>query len=367
MDYLRADGIILPPDPEAPSQTQDDDDTWADEGENGDDPSADWPEIHARIRSTITELGGRVHPKLNWSAPKDATWIVATNSMECTSSDDVYLLLKSSDFVTHDLDQAFDGCADEAGGTPPANGHASGAPSLTNDDIPYHLVLRKSIPALITSMEYRCFVRRRHLVGITQRELKHYDFMPEVVPILRALILEFFERELATTFPDDSFVFDVYVPRPKSDGRVWLIDINPWAPRTDPLLFSWLELLQMPEPPEPRVLRMGAVPPVTQVEEGVFRVHINGAGTDPPTNGSLDESDVEDEVDEDAYPEFRVVERDDPENYSFNSPSYSAHKLPLDVVAAGMDGEGGIRDFLSRWDSTTAAAENGVVSDEQSD
>jgi len=52
-----------------------------------------------------------VVPKLDWSAPKDATWISATNSMECRTPNDVYLL-KSSNFITHDLEQAFDGCED---------------------------------------------------------------------------------------------------------------------------------------------------------------------------------------------------------------------------------------------------------------
>jgi hypothetical protein len=35
------------------------------------------------------------------------------NSMECATPNDIYLLLKSSDFVTHDLEHAFDGCEEE--------------------------------------------------------------------------------------------------------------------------------------------------------------------------------------------------------------------------------------------------------------
>ena len=74
--------------------------------------------------------------------------------------------------------------------------------------------------------------------------------------------------------------FDVYIPRTQS--KVWLIDINPWAERTDPLLFSWLELLR------------------------------------------LDAKKVE-------VPELRIVNKDDPEAYCFNTPQYSAHKLPKEV------------------------------------
>ncbi|KAL8813058.1 MAG: hypothetical protein Q9223_007140 [Gallowayella weberi] len=101
--YLRSDGIILPPDPPASaadlsstdtdsgifssnstSDTSDAEDSDAEDP----DPSTQWPEIHAKITSTIAELGGNIIPKLNWSAPKDATWINATNSMECKSAND---------------------------------------------------------------------------------------------------------------------------------------------------------------------------------------------------------------------------------------------------------------------------------------
>lgn len=39
-------------------------------------------------------------------------------------------------------------------------------------------------------------------------------------------------------------VLDVYVTR--DEDRVFLIDINPYAPRTDPLLFSWDALHSLP-------------------------------------------------------------------------------------------------------------------------
>ena len=365
MDYLRADGIIVPPELHPPQNAPENDPYGDEDDDEEEDPSADWPEVHTALHETIAALGGRVHPKLNWSAPKDATWITATNSMECTTPNDVYLLLKSSDFVAHDLDQALDGCVDDDGGSDPDRRSSSGTDAArpTPSDISYHLVLRKSIPALVSSMEFRCFVRCRRLLGLCPRELKHYDFLPSLVPVLRALVGDFFERELRHTFPDDSFVFDVYVPRPKPDGRVWLIDINPWAPRTDPLLFSWLELLEMPEPPESIVETAAEI---NGVADGVNDIHIDDRTDD---GGSPRESEgvAEDEVEDIGFPEVRIVHRDDPENYSFNTSLYSAHKLPLDVVAAGMDGEGGIRDFLSRWNSHTAAPENGAASDDSSD
>ena len=288
----------------------------SDDDEDENDPSLEWQDIQQAIWSTMRELGGKVHPKLNWSAPKDATWIAATNSMECATPNDIYLLLKSSDFVTHDLEQAFEDCEEDA----------------TGQSVPYHLVLRKSIPAVVTSMEFRCFVRERKLVGICQRDLNHYAFLSSLVPVLQRLITKFFDK-LKSKFPDQNFVFDVYIPQPKEDGRVWLIDINPWAPRTDPLLFSWLELLTMDEP-----------------------VAQHGHNAAEPDKGN-------DEEEVGRFAEFRIVNRDDPEAYSFNTPLYSAHKLPKDVVDASAEGSGGIRDFIDNWEKIQADAESGTQDD----
>lgn len=71
--------------------------------------------------------------------------------MKCTSPSDIYMLLKSSDFVLHDLDrdQLFEDCdtADE-------------------ETLEYELelILRKWHP-VDRSRELRCFVRREKLLG----------------------------------------------------------------------------------------------------------------------------------------------------------------------------------------------------------
>ena len=291
VDYLREDGIILPPE----STRNDNDSGFYDADEDDDvDPSEAWSEIHEAIKATIAELGGKVVPKLNWSAPKDATWISTKNDMECTTPNEIYLLLKSSDFITHDLEQAFDGCIDTA-------------------EIPYHLVLRKSVnfnPAL----EIRCFVRDRKLIGITQREMNHFDFLFDLRSKFRRRI-ESFLADVLYDFSDPNFVFDVYIPPPHE--RVWLIDINPWAPRTDPLLFSWLELLTM------------------------------------------------DDLEEDITPEFRLVQRDDPEAYQFASAKYSAHKLPKDVVDASMT-PSAMKDMMDEWKRVMEKEAGGEDDDNES-
>ena len=181
-------------------------------------------------------------PKLNWSAPKDACWISATNSMECRSANDVYLLLKSSDFVVHDLEQVFEGVVavndndddkedeedekdgeqekeeeeeeeEEEGKEAEQEEEETDAPAIRRSrhqqqaysQIPYHLILRKSIPALNPALEFRCFVRARTLLCLCQRDLNHYPFLPSLVPQLRGLIQDFFTKNLQTSFPDPKY------------------------------------------------------------------------------------------------------------------------------------------------------------------
>ena len=292
-------------------------------------------------------------PKLNWSAPKDATWISATNSMACTTPNDIYLLLKSSDFITHDLEQVFDDCEDESEDeSESANENEEDSVDKTLSSIPYHLVLRKTIPALNPALEIRCFVRSKHLLGMCQRDLNHFDFLPRVIPKLRSMIQEFFDTSLKRSFPDENFVFDVYIPPPHD--RVWLIDVNPWAQRTDPLLFSWMEILSMCG---------GEQDGADHLQDGVIRLSLNSnesisRRSDPEDEQDEEENRESEDEEEDVFtPEFRLVNRDDPEAYNFNTPQYSAHKLPKDVVDASADGEAGLREFMGTWREIVARQE----------
>lgn len=307
------------------------------------DVAAAWRNIHNAIRNTIADLGGKVVPKLNWSAPKDATWMNA-NTMECREPQDVYLLLKSSDFITHDLEHAFDDTLD----TPGSN--------LTTDSIPYHLVLRKAVGQWNPSVEFRCFVRRRRLLCICQRDLNHFDFLSKLSGRLRSLIQEFFDVRLRDTFVDENFVFDVYVPPPYD--RVWLVDLNPWAPRTDPLLFGWMEILTMPEPPEPEIDDGGPEFVRLSLNGTVGAMSDGSNGTDEDEDDLNEVNDVDDsnesDVDEEIWlPELRLVRTTDPEAAGFGAPKYSAHKLPKDVVDASQSGEG-LREFAREWEDVLA-------------
>lgn len=403
LSYLREDGIVLPPDNDSdqqPSLTDTDSGIFSAEDDSEDedallDPSIQFREVHQKIKGTIDELGGKVTPKLNWSAPKDATWIATTNSMECRTPSDIYLLLKSSDFITHDLEHAFDDCVDEdpsegqeeqTVNTPtststPTIANTSSTQPYSEPPIPYHLVLRKYLPNLNPALEFRCFVRNRTLLCLCQRDLNHFAFLVPMRDQLLARIQSFFDHNLKATFPDPNFAFDVYLPEPHT--RVWLVDINPWAPRTDPLLFSWLEILTLPE-----VDGEGEdAEEEAEVAAGVCRLSIrramqdsgsdffaNGAKGDDSASLSSSSSSSSSFASLPFVPEFRLVAKDDPEAYAFNTPRYSAHKLPRDVVDAAasgdVEGAGGLREFVGVWKDVLARrrrGEEGVGDGDDSD
>ncbi|EFW98702.1 cell cycle control protein cdc123 [Grosmannia clavigera kw1407] len=380
IEYLREDGIVLSD--ESNGSGEDDDDDWepsnptmkhypsadetkyqglqdddsSDEDENAPatirlPPNKRFPEVHQRIKDEIAALGGSVAPKLNWSSPKDATWLMAEkNTMQCRTPDDVYLLLKSSNFITHDLEHAFDGCIPASAPMAPSS---TSAPA-TDSSLGFQpvLVLRSSFN-MHTALEFRCFVKHRNLVAITPRDLKYYPYLKG----LRNSIIEraktLFHSKLQFTFPSGSFSFDIYMPERDgfdvgdnearggdAGGRLsWarLIDINPWAPRTDTLLFSWRELLDL-KIPKPFLGIVGE----------------SGVPDEAETASQGDETDEDEEEEsgndtEDYEPELRLVEKDDPAAMNFSSAPYSAHKLPKEVVDASMAGEGGLRKFAQEW------------------
>lgn len=374
VSYLRADGIVLPPENTPP--TDDDDlDTFSDNGEEESDPSTEWQDIHSQIKSTITEFGGKVTPKLNWSAPKDATFMSATNDTQCRTPNDIYLLLKSSDFITHDLEHPFEDCVPDAtNGNHVASSSSAEHPSQPAlPNIPYHLILRKYVN-FNPSLEFRCFVRNRVLLCMCQRDQNHFDFLFSMRDMLRSRIQAFFDAKLRDTFPDPNFVFDVYIPPPHQ--RIWLIDINPWAQRTDPLLFSWLEILRMKDP-------VGVVEEVDEVNrsaESFVRLSLHdgsiittsdsAAGLEENDNSESEAEADDQEGDDDLapfLPELRLIKRDDPEAYSFNTPQYSAHKVPKELVDASLAGPGGMSEFMGKWQEILQKQmqEQGTSSDEE--
>ena len=283
LSYLISDGVRLPKGAEKVSSCTPslDNVEWSSDEENIDEESGtpevySFPELNNEIQEAICELGGAVMPKLNWSSPKDATW-VNLGTLKCMYPGDVYLLLKSSDFVMHDVLHAFDGVAD--------------------DDKPEKLTLKLSLRKwcnLHPSMEFRCFVFDRQLIAISQRNhTQHFPHVTRDRMLLRSQIIEFFDDVVQERFPSSNYTFDVYIDKKE---RIWLLDFNVWGLQTDALCFEWDELMGL-------------------------------AGQ------KVDESDVP--CIDNSHPEMRTVET---ENEIHHDP-LASYRAPIDTIEiAGMTG-----------------------------
>lgn len=147
--------------------------------------------------------------------------MIPGQALKCQCPADVYLLLKSSDFISHDLDHAFDECIDyepekeeelvEEAAQSPQDDLAqlaaqlalqeqdrSATDSSDDEEVPapptrrkkspyeFELVLKKWFD-MPKSQEWRCFVKDRELVGallVPSRELSKTDLDLSPQPFL---------------------------------------------------------------------------------------------------------------------------------------------------------------------------------------
>ncbi|GIX76118.1 cell division cycle protein 123 homolog [Caerostris extrusa] len=229
VQFLLKDGLFLPknsgfensrPADNNDSGSEDEEETdWDD---NDDDNSHEseyiinlfpqFLELDEKIKDAIDTLDGAVFPKLNWSCPRDSYWIGMNGSLRCTTLSDVYLLLKSSDFIVHDLTERFLKCDD----------FMENESDLKKE--PFYLVLRRWT-SIETSCEFRCFVFNKTLIGICQREFKTFyeHFNKEKNDIVKDIMV-FFQRHIQPKFTCDNYIFDVL------------------SESADALLFNWDEL-----------------------------------------------------------------------------------------------------------------------------
>jgi hypothetical protein len=128
INYLLSDGVRLPECASRVSSCMNDNPTGDDDDDDDDDDDVNnsseeeednepkikysFPSLTQQLQSAITQLGNICMPKMNWSSPKDATWINC-GTLKCSTPGDVYLLLKSSDFIVFDLEKAWEDLHEE--------------------------------------------------------------------------------------------------------------------------------------------------------------------------------------------------------------------------------------------------------------
>ncbi|ODV93814.1 hypothetical protein PACTADRAFT_51565 [Pachysolen tannophilus NRRL Y-2460] len=247
IDYLTSDGIKLPGDDSGGHIWPNSDNEYSDwEGEEQAEeeeevnilkknanlnPIESFQKLHDELKQYVKSFNYKFTPKLNWSAPKDATWILMNNTLKCTSVNDLYLVLNASNYIMHDITNAFD----------EVDGEEKEKEIIKEKlGFEYELILREWFDDFNPALEFRCFVKNRSLIAISQRDLNYYDYLITLYDKIYDSIVDFFEKNIQTSFPNDNFVFDIYFQR--SLNKVFLIDINPFVRSTDPLLFTWHEI-----------------------------------------------------------------------------------------------------------------------------
>lgn len=105
--------------------------------------------------------------------------------------------------------------------------------------VQYCLVLRKWTE-VNPGFEFRCFVRDKCLFAVTQRDgTNFYKHIGNEKESILNDISSFYKEQLEQKFELSHFVFDVV--RPAKD-IVKLVDLNPFGPCTDSILYDWEEL-----------------------------------------------------------------------------------------------------------------------------
>jgi hypothetical protein len=189
IDYINSDGLVLPSGPNADLCNDEHDDALSDYSNANSDQAEppSFPLLWCQINECIADLGGFVFPKLNWSSPKDAAWISLDSTLKCDNANDVFLLLKASDFISHDLNYPYENALDL---------------SISCSVDQYFLVLRKWC-SLFPSMEFRVFVKNKRIIGICQRDIySFYDFLQDLKKDFQTRIIDFYGKEIKDKFPD---------------------------------------------------------------------------------------------------------------------------------------------------------------------
>jgi len=93
--------------------------------------------------------------------------------------------------------------------------------------------------------EFRCFMKNRQLVGISQYDCINLGHSPEIEQHhmkIKQAICDFF-KNIKTQCLIDDVVFDVFVETEqdhlKAPVSVKLLELNPWFHKTDACLFDW--------------------------------------------------------------------------------------------------------------------------------
>lgn len=183
---------------------------------------ADIGDIRHRVSEAVAIFPRGGFVRLGSRSPKDS-WLGHSEGFRCVASDGkdpLRFMLDCSERTADDL-----------------------AAAIANNYAP-HIFVREWVD-FDKSMEFRCFMRGRKLVGISQYEYRdHFPDLKAERGRLQWVIETFFATQFLPAIHLDDVVFDVFVKCRSGSPAVFvneckLIEINPFFQWTDPCLFDW--------------------------------------------------------------------------------------------------------------------------------
>lgn len=212
--------------------------------------SAPLPEFEMQLSSTIKEFKSCCFIKFNDTSCADAIWVMQNGEMRCRDFCDAITCIKSSDFVRDAVRQLSSYAMDQDCHLCPTRLNYEGEQQPIQRNVVF---VRNYIDNMHPSLEFRCFVSAGTLVAMSQRKtadifdsLQDQSFRNKLwsrVSEFASLITSKLDAHASTdgrsTFPFDEFVMDIYFATLK---KPLVLDIAPFSPRTQPLLFSWNEI-----------------------------------------------------------------------------------------------------------------------------
>lgn len=196
------------------------------DGDEPDDPApirAGLDALKARLETLITSFPEGAFVRLGSRSPKDS-WTGIGEGFRVTNAERaVMLLLDSMERIADDLSQD-----DYAGAS--------------------SWIFVRAWREMPKWSEFRCFMKARRLVAVTQYDCEKEKSFPEIrenAPAIGQAIRGFFETRFRDACHLEDVVFDVFVTQDADGFQATLLEINPYASNlTYSGAFDWSEIVE---------------------------------------------------------------------------------------------------------------------------
>jgi len=159
-----------------------------------------------------------------------------------------------------------------------------------------------------------------YATGICQRDINYYEYLNKATTqkAVVSVVQDFWDRNVKSSknwekTPD--YIFDFLLTRDLSRGHI--LDFNPYAPRTDPLLFTYKELLE-----------------IFKEKDMTAGVHLSN---EQPSSPQL--------------PVFRAIDSPSHSAAASNKPAYQHNMVPFEALS--LSSGRNIEEFAELWKDET--------------